>query len=131
MSDIKRDDLKQVSYNKFGKTMDLVVERIRKYQQDTEVAFDVVVPLLRSGMVPATHILSKLNLKTVLPVYYMYLNKQIVKRIEIPEILLDTVSNNPNILLVDANLSTGTTVHNAIKDLKLKYPNASFYIAVT
>jgi len=125
----KKDDLIQIDYAEFGKTMDILTKKIADYQMAHNIKFDLVVPLLRSGAFPAFHIAARLEIKEILPMYYMYEHGQIVKRLETPK-LTRSIKSNPNILICDSCLSSGTTYKTVINELKTLYPNAIFYAAI-
>ena len=125
----KKDDLIQIDYAEFGKTVDILTKKIADYQTLYNISFDLVVPLLRSGAFPAFHIAARLEIKEILPMYYMYQHGQIVRRLETPK-LIHPIKSNPNILICDSCLTSGTTYKTAINELRTTYPNAKFYAGI-
>lgn len=67
-----KDDLVAISYQEFGNTMDKIVNQIKDYENKHGMKFNVIVPLLRSGAFCAFHIAARLEIKDIIPVYYMY-----------------------------------------------------------
>ncbi len=125
----KKDDLVQITYAEFGKTMDLLTQQIDDYQVGHNIKFNLVVPLLRSGAFPAYHIAARLEIKETLPVYYMYEQGKIVKRLEIPK-TTRLLPDDLHILICDSCLTSGTTLKSAITDLKPLFPTAKFYAVI-
>ena len=126
----KKEQLVQITYERFGKNMDVLTQKITDYQTENNMKFNMVVPLLRSGAFPAFHIAARLEIKNIIPVYYMYQNGKLIDRIEIPKITY-ALPEELNVLICDACLTSGTTLKSALADVKSLYPTAKFYAAIT
>jgi len=128
---ILKEDLKEISYGGFGNILQKLTVSIKSYCEEKSVAFDLIVPILRSGAFTGMHIASKLKIKNILPVQYKYeyLPKEtIVKKFEFPELLFK-LPELPNILICDSNTVFGAIAILAITDVKDKYPNSKIYFA--
>ena len=125
----KKEDLVQITYDEFGKTMDALTQQIADYQVANNIQFNLVVPLLRSGAFPAYHVAARLEIKETLPVYYMYEHGKIVKRLGIPK-TTRPLPNDLHILICDSCLTSGTTLESAVTDLKPLFPTAKFYAVI-
>ncbi len=92
---------------------------------------DLIVPIIRSGMITAMHIASKLKITNILPTQYKYEflpQETLVKKIEFPQ-LHYSIPEQGNILIVDSNTVFGGTAKLVIADTHNAFPNARLYFA--
>jgi len=128
---IQHSDLKQISYDEFAVLLDKITHSITEYFSDRDRKIDLIVPILRSGMITALHISSKLKITNLMPAQYKYdyfPKEKLVKKIEFPKLNFE-VPPNGNILIVDSNTVFGGTAKSVISDTKKVFPQAHLYFA--
>lgn len=124
---IQKSDLRQIDYREFGE----ILAKLEKQVVDSEVEFDLIVPILRSGAFTGMHLASKLKIKNILPAQYKYefLPKEtIIKKFDFPELNYE-LPDNCNILICDSNAVFGEIAKKVIADIKSNYPNSKIYFA--
>lgn len=104
--------------------MDTLTEEIRN--DFSNKSLDVIVPILRSGAFTALHIAARLEIKNIVPVYYRYKQGNVAQVIQTPQ-LLEPLPENPNILIADSCLTSGTTLKTALNELKRLFVDATFF----
>lgn len=130
LSKYKKEDFKPVSWEEYGKTLDELYKKVKKYIKEKNVKIDAVIPILRGGAFPGTYLAFKLNLLRILPVQYKYFfenNKIKLKRIL--SLSKANLSQNPIFLLVEQNHCFGLTASTVAKDLKEKFPDCRIIYA--
>lgn len=120
-------DVNQMSYYEFEQIMQTLVSTI----QDSGIKFEAVVPVLRTGAIPATIIAYKLNIINMLPIQVKYdytINKP---NQLLPLVLpLDNKLITPaNILVVEANTHSGTSAEMVHTIVKNSLPTAHIHYA--
>jgi len=129
------NDTNPMNWEEFGKILNTLIKKLFDYQNEHNIRFDIVVPILRSGGIPATVIANRFKITRLLPVQVKYIiNENDPSRVEhkqmlsLPEILQDT-PDNPNILICETNTGSGNSANKSIALIKNKYPNSTVYYA--
>jgi len=130
LPEYKKEDFKQLSWEEYGKTMEVLYKKVQSYVDNENIKIDAVVPILRGAGIVGTYLAYKLKLLRILPVQYKYLfddGKVRLKQIlDLPKVDLP---NNPVFLLVEDNHCFGETANIAARDLMVKYPKATILYA--
>ena len=126
------EDTNKMSREEFGEVLSILIHKIEAYMKVHNVVFDIVAPILRSWMIPATAIANKFKIIQILPIQVKYLYDEDLWTVEhkqvlsLPEILIDS-SDAPNILICEANTWSGESAKKAIALIKERYPAANLY----
>lgn len=88
---------------------------------------DIIIGILRSGMIPAVHLAYLLNVNEVGSIFVRSTRDESIDspKLEIPIVKFDTVTNNvkeKKVLLVDSVIGTGNSFYWAIKELEKYSP---------
>lgn len=128
----KKSDFKKLSWDEYGKTLDILYEKLNKYINKNKIRIDAVVPILRAGAIPGIYLSYKLNILRIIPVQYHYYfakNKIELRRIlDIPKKILGLPAK-PTFLFVEGNHCFGITASNAAKDIKKNFPGCRIIYA--
>lgn len=121
----KKSDFKKLSWEEYGKTLEILYKKLSEYIEKKGAKIDAVVPILRGGAIPGTYLAYKFHVLRVLPVQYHYHFTK--NRIELRQILAiskNTLSlpTKPTFLLIEGNHCFGLTASNAAKDIKKSFP---------
>jgi hypoxanthine phosphoribosyltransferase len=124
------DDVNCMSWDEFGNTFEALHQSISTYCAERGVAFDIIVPILRSGGITGCALAIRLAVLAVLPVQFTRLKgsddpKQLLS---FPSILTN-VPKVPRILICESNTDRGEIAKCAIELVLSKYPNAQLYYA--
>lgn len=129
------DDTNSMDWVEFGSILDTLIQQLDDYQRENNIKFDIVVPILRNGSMPAVAIANRFKITRFLPVQFKYIynendstKTECKQMLSLPEILEDTPAN-PNILVCETNTNTGTSANKAIALIKERYPNSTIYYA--
>ena len=129
----KKSDFKKLSWEEYGRTLDILYERLSRYIKKNKVQIDAVVPILRAGAIPGIYLAYKFHILRIIPIQYHY--RFIKNKIELRQILnvsrkaLDLPAE-PTFLLVEGNHCFGLTASNAAKDIKKAFPDCKIiYVA--
>ncbi len=127
MEDNVQERLRMVSYEEFDHIVKELCKEVKSFLDENDVRVDYVVPLLRSGAVPAVFIANELNIVKFLPIQVKHISYQSGDKIEIIFDPLESVKikkNNPVFLVVEGTHYTGTSVKICIERLLQAYPDA-------
>ena len=130
LAEYRKEDFKQVSWDDYGKTLDKLCNKVKKYLKENDIRIDAVVPILRGGAFPGAYLAFRLNLLRILPVQYKYFFSS--RKIELKQVLsLPKISlpEKPIFLLVEQNHCFGVTASAAAKDLKDQFPGCRIIYA--
>ena len=124
-----KKDLIKISWNDFDKYTLKIKKEIEKYLDKNKLHIDVVVPILRGGGILAIKLALEFRVIRILPYQYKYIHKG--KKIELKRIfdvkhtqLINFKKENPTILVVEGNHSTGRIANAVISDLKKQLPHS-------
>lgn len=128
----KKSDFKQLSWEEYGKTLEILYRKLNKYVKEGGIKIDAVVPILRGGAIPGTYLAYKFHVLRVLPIQYHY--RFVKNKIELRQILgvSRKALNLPaksTFLLVEGNHCFGLTATNAAKDIKKIFPDCKIIYA--
>lgn len=118
--------IRTITHRKFKKYVLNLSKEIGKYTTENNMRIDYVVPILRSGAVPAVYIANELNLVKFAPIQVKKI-KENGKYDHI--ILLNSLENldkekELNLLVVEGTYSSGETVNTALNEIKKTLPKA-------
>lgn len=74
------DRLRLMSHDEFVKHIDKLSDNLRKYLTQNNLKVDYVVPILRSGAVPAVYLANRLNLVKFAPFQVKHITHKTAKR---------------------------------------------------
>jgi len=134
LSQYKKEDFKRMNWDDYGKILDALYEKVKKYVGDNNLKIDVVVPILRGGAYPGAYLAYRLHLLRIIPVQYKYffkdgdLSKIKLKRLlDFPKDV--KLPKRPTFLLAEQNMCFGLTATKAAEHLKEKYPDCKIILA--
>ena len=114
-----------MSWQEFGEICQNLVRKIEKL----DIEFDAIAPILRNGMIPATVIANKLEIVNIVPIHLKYFYNPTEIKLFSPIVKPFDLVNNPKILVVESNTSSGESARKAYDLLKKEYPNSELYYA--
>lgn len=125
------DKIRTISHRKFKKYVLKLSKEIEKYTNENNIRIDYVVPILRSGAVPAVYIANELNLIKFAPIQVKKI-KQDGKYDHI--VLLNSLKDldkekELNLLVVEGTYSSGETMNTALDEIKKTLPKANILLA--
>lgn len=124
------DKIRTISHRKFKKYVLKLSKEIEEYTSKNNIRIDYVVPILRSGAVPAVYIANELNLIKFAPIQVKKI-KQNGKYDHI--VLLNSLKDldkekELNLLVVEGTYSSGETMNTALDEIKKTLPNANILL---
>ncbi len=126
----KRYDISHTNpmgWDEFHHIVETVIARLRA----SGVVFDAVVPLLRSGAIPAVMIANKLRIIPIIPLQLKYDYAAGMVAVKTPPVVppgLDAAAPL-NLLVVECNTNTGQSATQAQKLLAATFPAATLHYA--
>lgn len=133
LSKYKESDFKKISWEEYGKTLEILFNKVNRYIKKNNIKINAVVPILRGGSFPGTYLVFRLHLLKMLPVQYKYFLSN--RKIELKKIFSFSKASiknkkQPTFLLVENNHCFGLTASTAAKDLKKMFPDCKIiYVA--
>lgn len=120
------DEIAIMSHEEFKNYCLKVSKEIDEYCRNNNLRIDYVVPILRSGAVPAVYISNELNLIKFAPIQVKKIKKNgIYDHIILLNSLKDLDKNKELVLLVvDGTYSSGDTANTAIDEIRKTLPNS-------
>ena len=120
------DKIRTISHKKFKKYVLKLSREIEKYTTENNIRIDYVVPILRTGAIPAVYIANELNLIKFAPIQVKKI-KQDGKYDHI--VLLNSLKDldnekEYNLLVVEGTYSSGDTANTSISEIKKTLPKA-------
>lgn len=127
----KKSDFRKVNWEEYGKTLEALFGKVKRYVKKSGIKIDAVVPILRGGSFPGTYLAFKLHLLGILPVQYKYfLSNRKIELKKISGFSKNTLNKKlPAFLLVENNHCFGLTASTAAKDLKKMFPDCKIIYA--
>ncbi len=124
---------KKMSEKKFGQCIDRISDGLKDYLQREGLKVDYIVPILRSGGVPAIYLSNRLNIIKFAPIQIKHIAyKNGTNKIEVIYNSLKDIQikkDDPVFLVVDAMQSSGTSVEICLKEIIKIYKNAKIIYA--
>lgn len=123
------DEIKNMTHDDFKNYCLKVSKEINDYCIQNHLRIDYVVPILRSGAVPAVYISNELNLIKFAPIQVKKIKQNgIYDHIVLLNTLKDLDKNRELILLiVEGTYSSGDTAHTALEEIKKLYQKLKYY----
>lgn len=120
------DEIKSMSHDEFKGYCLKLSKEIQEYCDNTNQRIDYVVPILRSGAVPAVYIANELNLIKFAPIQVKKIKQDgIYDHIILLNSLKDIDKDKDLILLVvEGTYSSGDTANTALDEIKNTLPKA-------
>lgn len=127
------DRYRKMSHAEFLRHMESLSAKIKEFLKRENLKIDYVVPILRSGAVPATYIANKLNLVKFAPFQAKHVTfksgKESVEVLFNPFKSLNITKAEPVFLMVDATHHTGTSAIICADEILKAYPKAKIIYA--
>jgi len=132
-----KEDIKKVSYGEFWGWIKKLTSEVKKVTEKEKLEIDMIVPIMKSWMMPAQHLASVLKITTILPYQAKYEYKPIPVWKPLLTLSSYTASfkwnqryTNPKwILIVDTNTVSWETARWIIQDIKKNYPDTPVIFA--
>lgn len=120
------DEIKSMSHDDFKGYCLKVSKEINDYCTNNNLRIDYVVPILRSGAVPAVYIANELNLIKFAPIQVKKIKQNgIYDHIILLNTLKDLDKNKELVLLIiEGTYSSGDTVNTALDEIRKTLPKA-------
>lgn len=120
------EEIRTIPHSKFKKYVLKLTREIEKYTTENNIRIDYVVPILRSGAVPAVYIANELNLIKFAPIQVKKIKQNgIYDHIVLLNSLKDLDKEKEfNLLVVEGTYSSGETAYTAINEIKKTLPKA-------
>lgn len=132
--------IKHISYRKFVKCIDKLHTEIAAFLTLKKMRIDYVVPVLRSGAIPATYLAQRLVSVKFAPVQVKWVSDgKAVKTDTLeeenePVLLLNSLKliehPSPTLLVVDATYGSGKSIASTIKEIYQTIPDAKIILAI-
>lgn len=131
---IIKEDFDIISWERLSKYIDLITKQIIDYTRSNNIKIKYVVPIMRSGLIPAVILSEKLNITDMLPIQikYNYEKKSLDKKIDFSKYENTSLKQNECILLVEDKHVTGRTANLAVDMILDVLPNAKIiYVTIS
>jgi hypoxanthine phosphoribosyltransferase len=118
--------VQKITYTNLGKLIDNIALQVKQ----SEIQIDAIAPIFRSGGILGSILATKLNIIPIIPIQVKnnYMDQRAIRIFETPKLNIN-LPNNPNILLCDSKVNTGSTISESIKLLQACYPQANLHLA--
>ena len=114
-----------MSWQEFGNIFEALLKKIEKYICENNITFDAVIPILRSGGVPASAMAIHFNIPNMLPIQLKSFGNKL--KCIMPLRKFDFPSQAPCFLICETNTLTGKTAKEVISITKKQYPSAKIF----
>ncbi|MBE5820593.1 MAG: phosphoribosyltransferase [Clostridiales bacterium] len=120
------EEIRDISHDDFKKYVLKLSREIEKYTIENNLRIDYVVPILRSGAVPAVYIANELNLIKFAPIQVKKIKENgIYDHIILLNDLKDLDKEKElNLLVVEGTYSSGETANTALNEIRKSLPKA-------
>lgn len=125
---IMKREMRFMSHDEFLKHIDKLHNNLSKFLDENQIKVDYLVPVLRSGAVPAVYLANRLNIVKFAPIQIKHITYK--DKSENIEVIFNPLSNlnidkkDPVFLIVEGTHSSGTSVKLCIKEILKVYPQA-------
>lgn len=125
------DEIKSMSHDDFKGYCLKLSKDINDYCDTNNLRIDYVVPILRSGAVPAVYISNELNLIKFAPIQVKKIKQNgVYDHIVLLNSLKELDKNKRlNLLVVEGTYSSGDTVNTALEEIKRTLPKSKILFA--
>lgn len=120
------EDFDIVSWDRLSNNIDLISKQLSEYIKFNNLEIKYIVPIMRSGLIPAVILSEKFNVKDMLPIQikYNYQKCTLDKKIDFNNYNFLSLNDNECILLVEDKHVTGRTANLAVDMILEVLPNA-------
>lgn len=120
------DEIKDMSHDEFKGYCLKLSKDIQEYCKSNNIRIDYVVPILRSGAVPAVYIANELNLIKFAPIQVKKIKQNgIYDHVVLLNSLKDLDKDKElTLLVVEGTYSSGDTVNTALEEIRRTLPKA-------
>lgn len=125
-----------MSHEEFLSHIEFLSKDLEKFINENNLKIDYIVPVLRSGAVPAVYISNRLNVVKFAPYQVKHIKYKNEK--ETIEIIFNPLNNlhiqkeSPTFLIVEGTHSTGKSVELCIDNILTNFPNAKLlYVCIS
>jgi len=130
---LNKRNFQRFSWEEYQSILDKLYSDISKYLRENNLKINIVVPIMRGGVIPGTVLAYKLHVLTILPVHYHYDFREsgkmkLRKFISIGR-YKDLIPKNPTILIVEGNQCFGNTANAVLNDIKRNIKNVHIIYA--
>lgn len=119
---------KELSHDRFLKCIDVLSSDLEKFLNENNLKVDYIMPIVRSGTVPAVYISNKLNIVKFAPIQIKHIaykdGKETIETIFNPLNGLSVNKEKVVFLIVDALQSSGRSAEIAVNEIKKVYNDA-------
>ena len=123
-----QERFRNLSHDEFVGIVNELCEKLNEYLTSNNLKIDYVVPMLRSGAVPAVYIANKLNIVKFLPFQSKHITykdgRETIEMLYNPLKSFEITKEEPSFLVVEGNHSTGRSVELCIDELLKAFPKA-------
>ncbi|OIP95318.1 hypothetical protein AUK40_06160 [Candidatus Wirthbacteria bacterium CG2_30_54_11] len=119
-------DLNPMTYDEYATAVSAVTSRLRMYCIEQNMKFDIIVPILRSGAIPAAIIAHNLDIQHFLPIQVYHDGDGIKEFFSMPT-MLEPGAGDPSILICDNNTARGSVARRTIELVKGQFPRSRLY----
>lgn len=128
MEDYVQERFRILGHEEFVAIVNELSEKLSEFLTQNNLKVDYVVPMLRSGAVPAVYIANKLNIVKFLPFQSKHITykdgRETIELLYNPLNSFKITKEEPVFLIVEGNHSTGKSVELCIDELVNAYPKA-------
>ena len=123
--------INQMNWEEFQNIIDSLIEKLTDYQTTHNFKFDAVVPMLRSGGIPATVIANRMQIIPVIPLQVKYNYDHGGVDVIIPPTCPENVSKDSikNILVTECNTYSGQSAKLSYNLLHNAFPTSDLHYA--
>ena len=122
------DRMRIMSHDEYVKHINKLYLGLNKFLTQNELRVDYIVPIMRSGAVPAVYLANKLNIVKFAPFQVKHIAKnsgeETIEMLFNPLPLLDINKSEPVFLIVEGTHATGASVELCIDEILKNYPKA-------
>ncbi len=124
-----------MSHKEFVKHVNVLASNLEKFLLEQKLKVDFIVPILRSGAVPAVYLANKLNIVKFLPFQVKHITRK--NGSENIEIIFNPLKNldfnkvAPVFLIVEGTHATGTSVEMCVDEILKRFNTAKIlYVCI-
>jgi len=135
--DIGRNFMRRfMSHEEFLKHIDYLSKNLGEFIKENNLKVDYIIPILRSGAVPAVYISNRLNIVKFAPYQVKHIKykneKETIEILFNPIKSLNIQKEDPTFLIVEGTHSTGASVELCIDEILKEFPKGKLlYVCIS
>ncbi len=134
--EIMKREMRAMTHEEFTKHIENLYKGLDEFLNKQNLKVDYIVPVLRSGAVPAVYLANKLNIVKFAPFQVKHITyedkKETIEIIFNPLKALNIEKESPIFLIVEGTHSSGKSVELCIDEILKHYPIAKIlYVCIT